>query len=65
MSFLVWLLLAVVYLLLLAVFGVTSWRRGHTVLFFVGFFLPLLWIVGSFMRPTSASSAAAARANLR
>ena len=27
--------------------GVLTWKNGHKVLFFIGFILPLLWIVGA------------------
>ena len=29
--------------------GVLTWKNGHKILFFVGFLLPLLWIVGAVM----------------
>ena len=65
MDFIVWLLLGFVYIALLVTLGLTTLRKGHTVLFFVGLFLPLVWLVGAFMAPTSAAQAASARSNLR
>jgi hypothetical protein len=65
MSTFIWILLAVVYIVLLVSLGLTTLRNGHTFLFFVGLFLPLLWIVGAFMPPTNAAQTAAARSNLR
>jgi hypothetical protein len=64
MSLLVTLLLCLVYIALLATIGLMTLRRGHTLLFFLGLFVPLFWIAGAFMAPTSASRAASARSNL-
>lgn len=44
-----WILLGVLYLGLLIWLGVTTLRRGHVVLFILGFFFPILWIVGAFV----------------
>jgi hypothetical protein len=64
-DFIIWLLLAMVYLALLVTVGLIVLRKGHTILFFVGIFVPLVWIAAVFLPPTSAASTAAARANLR
>jgi hypothetical protein len=47
-----WILLGVVYLMALVVLGMSTLRKGHTVLFVVGIFFPLLWIVGALSGPT-------------
>ncbi len=52
MSSFLWFLCAVVYLTALVVLGMATLRRGHLVLFFVGIFFPLLWIVGALIAPT-------------
>ena len=44
--------LAILYVVLLITLGVITIRRGHWVLFILGFFLPLFWIIGAVMRPT-------------
>jgi hypothetical protein len=31
--------------------AVRTWRRGHKLLFLVGFVAPLAWFVGVFLRP--------------
>ena len=41
-----WILLGLIYLLLLVVFAVLSFRKGHWVLGLIGFILPILWIIG-------------------
>ncbi len=55
---LMWILLAALYLMALFVLGLTTLRKGHTVLFWVGIFLPFLWIVGALMHPTDSALAA-------
>ena len=53
MSAFVWILLAALYLTALFVLGLTTLRKGHTVLFWFGILFPLLWIAGALMAPTS------------
>ena len=57
---LLWLLLVGLYLAALFVLGLTTLRKGHTVLFWVGIFLPFLWIAGALMHPTDDALAAEA-----
>ena len=45
------------YLFLLIFLGIRTLRNGHAWLFFFGIFLPLLWLIGAFMRPTNAQLA--------
>ncbi len=47
-----WFLLAVLYLVVLISLGLSTLRKGHVVLFVVGFFFPLLWIIGAVIGPT-------------
>jgi hypothetical protein len=49
---------SVVYLLLLLIFGLKTLRKGHGLLFFVGIFFPLLWLVGAAIKPAAPSSSA-------
>lgn len=42
-------LLGCIYLVLLFVFAVLSFRKGHWVLGLIGFVFPLLWIVGAML----------------
>jgi hypothetical protein len=60
MTFL-WILLGVLYIVLLVWLGMATLRKGHTALFVLGIFLPLLWVVGALMAPTSRAAAAQAR----
>jgi len=51
MSTFLWIVLATLYFVALVSLGVSTLRRGHTVLFIVGIFLPFFWIVGALMAP--------------
>jgi hypothetical protein len=59
MSTFVWFILAALYLTAWFVLGLATLRRGHTALFWVGIFLPVLWIVGAMMAPTPRAAGAA------
>ena len=48
----IWILLGILYLAAWVVLGLTTFRKGHFVLFVLGFFFPLLWIFGAVMGPT-------------
>ena len=63
MTFL-WIVLAVLYITAWVTLGMTTLRKGHTVLFWVGIIFPVLWIVGAIMQPTPQVAAAQARASL-
>ena len=65
MSPFLWFLIAVLYFTALFVLGLSTLRKGHTLLFWFGILFPLLWIVGALMAPTPAAVAAEARAELR
>jgi hypothetical protein len=40
-------LLGLLWLICLLSAGVLTWKNGHKILFFIGFILPLVWIVGA------------------
>ncbi len=40
---------AVLYVILLVSLGVMSIRKGHWVMFLVGIFLPLFWLIGALL----------------
>ena len=46
---------AVLYVVLLVSLGLTSIRKGHWIMFIVGIFLPLFWLIGALMPPTMAA----------
>jgi hypothetical protein len=44
--------LGVLYLVLLIVLGLTSIKKGHWIMFLIGIFIPIFWIIGALMPPT-------------
>lgn len=60
-----WFWISLTYVVCLVFFGLTALRKGHTALFMIGFFVPVLWIVGAFLHPTNAVATERARAQLR
>lgn len=59
MSTFLWSVLATVYLAALISLGVSTLRKGHTLLFWFAIFLPLLWIVRAVMAQTPRAAGAA------
>jgi hypothetical protein len=43
--------LAILYVVLLVTLGILTLRKGHWVMFIVGLFLPLFWIIGALIPP--------------
>ena len=41
--------LGIIYLVLLVVFALLSFRKGHWVLGLIGFVFPILWLVGALL----------------
>lgn len=48
---------AVLYVVLLITLGIVSIRKGHWIMFIVGIFVPLFWVIGGLMPPTAAAQA--------
>ena len=44
---------AFLWLVLLISLGMTAIRKGHWVMFILGIFLPIFWIIGAIMPPTT------------
>ena len=53
-----WTLLVVLYFVLMVTLGIACLRKGHWIMFVVGIFLPIFWIIGAIMPPTDSSRAA-------
>ena len=51
MSAFVWIGFAALYLVLLFTLAMTTLRKGHKVLFWVGIIFPVLWVIGAVMAP--------------
>jgi hypothetical protein len=58
MSTFLWVSLAVVYFACFFLLGLTTFRKGHYVMFWRGIIFPVLWIIGALMAPTPAAVAA-------
>jgi hypothetical protein len=43
----------VLYVVLMVVVGISCLRKGHWVMFIVGLFMPLFWIIGAIIPPTA------------
>ncbi len=43
--------LAVLWLVFLVTLGITSIRKGHWVMFLIGIFVPVFWLIGALMPP--------------
>ena len=44
-------LLGILYVVLLITLGIISIRKGHWVMFILGLFLPLFWLIGALLPP--------------
>jgi hypothetical protein len=40
---------AVIYFVLMVTLGIMSIRKGHWVMFLIGIFLPLFWLIGALL----------------
>jgi hypothetical protein len=54
---LLWILLAILYIALFFALGLTTLRKGHSMLFLFGIFFPVLWVVGAMIAPTPSAAA--------
>jgi len=50
-------LAALLYLVLIVTLGVSTLRKGHWVMFILGIFMPIFWIIGAIMPPTARAAA--------
>ncbi len=57
MSTLLWFILAVIYLMLFITLALTTLRKGHYLLLWVGIIFPVRWIIGAIMGPTARAQA--------
>jgi hypothetical protein len=47
-----WVGLGILYLVLLVVLGLMSIKKGHWIMFLLGLFLPVFWLIGALLPPT-------------
>ncbi|HEX3392348.1 MAG TPA: hypothetical protein VHS55_07270 [Solirubrobacteraceae bacterium] len=48
-------LFGAIYVVLLITLGIISIRKGHWVMFIIGIFIPLFWIIGALLPPKGAA----------
>lgn len=48
--------LGALYLVLVFTLALTTWRKGYTLIFIVGFLIPPLWLLGALLKPKPGSS---------
>jgi hypothetical protein len=48
---------ALLYFVLLVTLGVMTLRKGHWVMFIIGIFLPILWLIGAVIPPRAPAAA--------
>jgi hypothetical protein len=48
---------ALIYFVVLLTLGVSTLRKGHWVMFALGIFLPIFWLIGGLMRPVPQAAA--------
>ncbi|HEY2282606.1 MAG TPA: hypothetical protein VGH60_03545 [Solirubrobacteraceae bacterium] len=42
----------ILYLVLLIVLGLTAIKKGHWIMFVIGIFIPIFWLIGALLPPT-------------
>lgn len=47
----------ILYFVLLVTLGIMSIRKGHWVMFIIGIFFPLFWLIGALMPPRQEAAA--------
>lgn len=50
-------LFGAIYVVLLVTLGILSIRKGHWVMFLIGIFIPIFWIVGALLPPRGGGAA--------
>jgi hypothetical protein len=45
----------ILYIVLLVVLGLTAIKKGHWIMFVIGIFIPIFWLIGALLPPTQPS----------
>jgi hypothetical protein len=53
-----WVVVGIIWLILFIFLGIRTLRRGHWIMFIIGLFIPLFWIIGALIPPTASARAA-------
>jgi hypothetical protein len=59
MDVFLWIAFGALYLVCLFVLGLTTLRKGHTAMFWIGIFFPILWLIGAVIAPAPRATGAA------
>lgn len=51
-----WIGFGILYVVLFIVLGIMSLKKGHWIMFLIGIFLPIFWIIGALLPPTRPSA---------
>jgi hypothetical protein len=46
----------ILWVILLVTLGLISIRKGHWIMFIIGIFIPIFWVIGALMPPTVAAA---------
>ena len=49
---------ALIWVIVFFMFAFTALAKGHWVMFIIGFFLPIFWIIGALIEPTARAEGA-------
>jgi hypothetical protein len=44
-------LFAVIYIVLMVTLGLTAIKKGHWIMFIIGIFIPIFWLIGALLPP--------------
>jgi hypothetical protein len=50
--------LVLIWVIVFFMFAFTALRKGHWIMFIIGFFLPIFWIIGALIPPTARAGGA-------
>jgi hypothetical protein len=53
-----WVIVGIIWLILFIFLGIRTLRRGHWIMFIIGIFFPIFWIIGALIPPTADARAA-------
>ena len=53
-----WILLGIVYIACWIYFGLATFRKSHYWMFWIGFLIPILWIIGALIAPLERAAGA-------
>jgi len=55
-----WVGLGILYFILMVTLGIMAIRKGHWVMFIIGIFFPLFWLIGALLPPKNPAASSGA-----